>query len=150
MNSITILRRTPSALIKLSLTILLVLVVVAATFNGYRIIQNRSQSQNIVGTWKLNNDSVISFSSNGTLSINQNLENTNLIAGDASYSIPSPNVVRISQGNGIDDYSIEFDMEITNTHLTLYLMGEKYLELEKVGNNSMTTNNITDIGWVNF
>ena len=50
-----------------------------------------------------------------------------LSCGSASYSFPSTNMICVEQG----DNSVEFEIEVDKNSLTLFFMGQEYLELEK-------------------
>ncbi len=112
------------------------LVLVVGGFSAVGISKNmkqRNNEENIVGTWKENGTEIISFDSNGIANISGDCfsDNTHLVPGKAFYYFSFPETVRLIQGEGDDECSVEFDVKTTEDHLTLYFMGEEYLSLDK-------------------
>lgn len=121
---------------KIVLAVCIALVVMIGAFSIAKVSQNVTQSnneKNIVGVWENNGSAIISFDSSGTVTINDEhfYEVAGLVEGTAIYYFSFPDTVRIIQTKEDNECSVEFDVEIKDSSLTLYFMGEEYLNLNK-------------------
>ena len=89
-------------------------------------IQNK---KNIIGTWKnANAEEVFTFQENGGLVVNKkDMPELGITCGNALYSISSSNMIFVEQR----DNSVNFEIEVDQNELTIFFMGQEYLELEK-------------------
>lgn len=89
------------------------------------LIQNE---KDIIGTWKdANEEEVFTFEDNGKLIVSKDMPDSDLSCGSASYNFYYSDIICVTQG----DNSVEFEMEVNQNSLTLFFMGQEYLELKK-------------------
>ena len=90
---------------------------------------NRVQNEkDIIGIWKdANAEVVFTFQETEELTVSKDMPAPDLSCGSASYSFPSTNMICVEQ----EDNSVEFEIEVDKNSLTLFFMGQEYLELEK-------------------
>ena len=90
---------------------------------------NRIQNEkDIIGTWKdTNAEEVFTFQENGELAVSKDMPDSDLSCGNASYNFYYSDIICVTQG----DNSVEFEIEVNQNSLTLFFMGQEYLELEK-------------------
>ena len=90
---------------------------------------NRIQNEkDIIGTWKdTNAEEVFTFQENGELAVSKDMPDSGLSCGNASYNFYYSDIICVTQG----DNSVEFEIEVNQNSLTLFFMGQEYLELEK-------------------
>lgn len=90
---------------------------------------NRIQNEkDIIGTWKdTNAEEVFTFQENGELAVSKDMPDSGLSCGNASYGFSYSDIICVTQG----DNSVEFEIEVNQNSLTLFFMGQEYLELEK-------------------
>ena len=110
-------------------------VFVIAVFSGILISRNVKQHHNevgIIGTWNDYGNEVCTFNANGIVSITENFPvgDTGLVKGMAVYYFTYPDVIRVIQQEENNEASVEFEVNISDTELVLFFMGEKYLEME--------------------
>ena len=88
------------------------------------LIQNE---KDIIGTWKDANEEVFTFQDNGKLIVSKDMPDSDLSCGNASYNFYYSDIICVTQG----DNSVEFEIEVNQNSLTLFFMGQEYLEFEK-------------------
>ena len=90
---------------------------------------NRIQNEkDIIGTWKdANAEEVFTFQENGELAVSKDMPDSGLSCGNASYGFSYSDIICVTQG----DSSVEFEIEVDHDELTIFFMGQEYLELEK-------------------
>lgn len=89
------------------------------------LIQNE---KDIVGTWiDVNAEEIFTFQENGELAVSKDMPDSGLSCGEAYYSFSYSDIICVTQG----DSSVEFEIEVDKNSLTLFFMGQEYLELEK-------------------
>lgn len=109
------------------IVILSVLMVVFAAICAGKIkcIQNE---KNIIGTWKKSSsEETITFQDNGTLIVHQDMPDTGLFRGNASYYFGYTDTICVMQGEN----SVEFEIKVNKNRLTIFFMGQEYLVLQK-------------------
>ena len=90
---------------------------------------NRIQNEkDIIGTWKdVNAEEVFTFQENGELAVSKDMPDSGLFCGNALYNFSYSDIICVTQG----DSSVEFEIEVDQNELTIFFMGQEYLELEK-------------------
>ena len=89
------------------------------------LIQNE---KDIIGTWKdVNTEEVFTFQENGELIVSKDMPDSGLSCGNASYGFSYSDIICVTQG----DSSVEFEIEVDQNELTIFFMGQEYLELKK-------------------
>ena len=89
------------------------------------LIQNE---KDIIGTWKdTNAEEVFTFQENGELIVSKDMPDSGLSCGNASYGFSYSDIICVTQG----DSSVEFEIEVDQNELTIFFMGQEYLELKK-------------------
>ncbi|MDR3768755.1 MAG: hypothetical protein Q3X99_05540, partial [Faecalibacterium sp.] len=59
--------------------------------------------------------------------VSKDMPDSDLSCGNASYNFYYSDIICVTQG----DNSVEFEIEVNQNSLTLFFMGQEYLELEK-------------------
>ena len=113
-------------------------ILVIVVFSGIQISENVKQQNNevgIIGTWVYDGNEACTFNPNGIVSITDNfpISDTGLVEGVAVYYFTYPNVIRIIQQEDNNESSVEFEVNISDTEMVLFLMGEEiYFEMQNI------------------
>ena len=110
----------------------LAIVIISGILISRNLIQHHNEA-GIIGAWNYDGNEVCTFNSNGIASINENFPvgNTGLVKGMAVYYFTYPDVIRVIQQTENSEISAEFEVNISDTELVLFFMGEQYLEMKK-------------------
>ena len=115
---------------KFKIVMLMILTVIMIIFAiiCVRKIDHIQNEKHIIGTWKIaGSEEIFTFQDNGELIVSKDMPDAGLFRGDASYYFAYSDTICITQGEA----SVEFEIEVEQNRLTLFFMGQEYLELEK-------------------
>lgn len=115
---------------KLKIVKIMILTVIMIIFAiiCVRKIDRIQNEKHIIGTWKnASSEEVFTFQDNGKLAVTKDMPASGLSCGDASYYFAYSDTICITQG----DASVEFEIEADQNRLTIFFMGQEYLDLEK-------------------
>ena len=76
---------------------------------------------------QVNSEEVLTFHDNGSLIVYQDMPEVGISSGSAYYEFVYMNTIRVIQGED----SVEFDIKINKSQLTVFFIEQEYLVLQK-------------------